>query len=151
MKKVIDLRGLDETLQMDRIVPELIDLELPMEGVFHNCALVSIDKKHPGQAKKVINALWGLGQMASTKFIAVFDGDIDLRDTRTVVWKLLNNVDPKRDLLFPKGRWMRWIIPRPTRTSAVKWGLTPPAKPLKRAWDGSGRKKSGCLTTLSTK
>ena len=85
------------------LVPEIVDMELPMEGVFHNCALVSIDKKHPGQAKKVINALWGLGQMSSTKFIAVFDSDIDLHEPSTVVWKLLNNVDPKRDMLFSEG------------------------------------------------
>ncbi|MFP4039206.1 MAG: menaquinone biosynthesis decarboxylase [Desulfosudaceae bacterium] len=85
------------------LVPEMVDMELPIEGVFHNCALVSIDKKHPGQAKKVINALWGLGQMASTKFIAVFDSDVDLRDSSTVVWKLLNNVDPRRDLLLSEG------------------------------------------------
>ena len=85
------------------IVPEISDIELPMEGVFHNCALVSIDKKYPGQAKKVISALWGLGQMSSTKFIAVFDNDIDLRDYSTVVWKLLNNVDPKRDILISEG------------------------------------------------
>ncbi len=85
------------------VVPEIVDLELPMEGVFHNCALVSIDKKHPGQAKKVINALWGLGQMSSTKFIAVFDKDIDLQDSSMVVWKLLSNVDPRRDLLLSEG------------------------------------------------
>lgn len=85
------------------VVPEIVDMELPMEGVFHNCALVSIDKEYPGQAKKVINALWGLGQMASTKFIAVFDKDLDLRDSPTVVWKLLNNVDPARDLLMSQG------------------------------------------------
>jgi 4-hydroxy-3-polyprenylbenzoate decarboxylase len=85
------------------LIPEIVDMELPIEGVFHNCALVSIDKKYPGQAKKVINALWGLGQMASTKFIAVFDKDINLRDSGTVVWKLLNNVDPRRDLLMSEG------------------------------------------------
>jgi 4-hydroxy-3-polyprenylbenzoate decarboxylase len=85
------------------IIPEIVDMELPMEGVFHNCALIAIDKKFPGQAKKVISALWGLGQMASTKYIAVFDKDIDLRDSRTVVWKLLNNVDPKRDLMLSEG------------------------------------------------
>lgn len=85
------------------LVPEIIDMELPIEGVFHNCALISIDKKYPGQAKKVISALWGLGQMASTKFIAVFDRDINLRDSGTVLWKLLNNVDPKRDLLMSEG------------------------------------------------
>ncbi len=85
------------------LVPEIVDMELPMEGVFHNCALVSIDKKFPGQAKKVINILWGLGQMSSTKFIAVFDKDLDLKDSSTVVWKLLNNVDPKRDILMSEG------------------------------------------------
>ncbi len=85
------------------LVPELVDMELPIEGVFHNCALVSIDKKFPGQAKKVIHALWGMGQLSSTKFIAVFDKDIDLRDSSTVVWKLLNNVDPRRDFVFSEG------------------------------------------------
>ncbi len=85
------------------LVPEVVDMELPMEGVFHNCALISIDKQFPGQAKKVINILWGLGQISSTKFIAVFDKDIDLTDSATVVWKLLNNVDPKRDLLISEG------------------------------------------------
>ncbi len=88
---------------MKRLIPEIADIELPLEGVFHNCALVSIRKKHPGEAKKVIHALWGLGQMASTKFIAVFDDDIDLRDYSTVTWKLLNNVDPRRDLLLSEG------------------------------------------------
>ncbi|MCX8124691.1 MAG: menaquinone biosynthesis decarboxylase [Spirochaetes bacterium] len=85
------------------LVPEIVDIELPLEGVFHNCALVSIKKEYPGQAKKVINALWGLGQMASTKYIAVFDDDINLRDYSTVVWKLLNNVDPRRDLMIVEG------------------------------------------------
>ncbi|MEW6528185.1 MAG: menaquinone biosynthesis decarboxylase [Spirochaetota bacterium] len=85
------------------LVPEIVDIELPLEGVFHNCALVAIKKEYPGQAKKVINVLWGLGQMASTKFIAVFDDDIHLRDYSTVVWKLLNNVDPRRDLMIVEG------------------------------------------------
>ncbi|TAL31024.1 MAG: menaquinone biosynthesis decarboxylase [Spirochaetes bacterium] len=88
---------------MKLVVPEIADIELPLEGVFHNCALVSIHKEFPGQAKKVISALWGLGQMASTKFIAIFDADIDLRDSSTVLWKLLNNVDPRRDLMLAEG------------------------------------------------
>lgn len=85
------------------LLPEISDMELPLEGVFHNCALISIDKKYAGQAKKVISALWGLGQMAPTKFIAVFDNDIDLRDYSTVAWKLLNNVDPRRDIILSEG------------------------------------------------
>ena len=88
---------------MKLIVPEIKDINLPMEGVFHNCALVSINKEYSGQAKKVINALWGMGQMASTKCIVVFDSDIDLQDNSTVLWKLLNNVDPDRDFLQSQG------------------------------------------------
>ncbi len=88
---------------MKLIVPEIKDVNLPMEGVFHNCALVSIEKKYSGQAVKVINALWGMGQMASTKCIIVFDSDIDLNDGSTVLWKLLNNTDPKRDFQFSNG------------------------------------------------
>jgi len=85
------------------VIPEITDIELPLEGVFHNCALVSIKKEFPAQAKKVINALWGLGQMASTKYVVVFDDDINLHDYSTVVWKLLNNVDPRRDLMIVEG------------------------------------------------
>ena len=85
------------------VIPEVVDMNLPMEGVFHNCALVSINKEFPGQAKKVINALWGLGQMSSTKSVVVFDKDIDLNDSSTVLWKLLNNVDPRRDMIFSEG------------------------------------------------
>jgi 4-hydroxy-3-polyprenylbenzoate decarboxylase len=85
------------------LVPAIADMELPIEGVFHNCALVSIRKETPGEARKVIHALWGLGQMASTKFIAVFDHDVNLRDYSTVVWKLLNNVDPRRDIILSEG------------------------------------------------
>ncbi len=66
------------------VIPEIADIELPLEGVFHNCALVSIKKEYPAQAKKVINALWGLGQMASTKYVVVFDDDVNLRDYSTV-------------------------------------------------------------------
>lgn len=85
------------------LAPEIVDMEFPLEGVFHNCVLVAIDKRLPGEAKKVMHALWGLGQMASTKYIVVFDKDVDLRDYHTVVWKLLNNVDPRRDLLISEG------------------------------------------------
>ncbi len=85
------------------LVNEIVDIDLPLEGVFHNCALVSIDKRYAGQGKKVIHALWGLGQMASTKFIAVFDKDVDVHDYSSVVWKLLNNVDPGRDIILSEG------------------------------------------------
>ena len=88
---------------MKLIAPEIVDINLPMEGVFHNCALVSIDKKYSGQGQKVVHALWGMGQMASTKCIAVFDSDTSLSDYGTVLWKLLNNVDPGRDMFYSRG------------------------------------------------
>lgn len=84
-------------------IPEVIDINMPLEGVFHNCAIVSIKKSFPGQARKVINALWGLGQMMFTKVIIVVDEKVDPQDLSAVFWKVFNNVDPKRDLMVVDG------------------------------------------------
>lgn len=88
-------------LQMQ--VPGIVDLHLPLEGVFHNCAIISIRKSYPGEARKVISALWGLGQLALTKVIIVVDEDVDVQNLSQVAWKVFNNIDPERDLLFIKG------------------------------------------------
>jgi 4-hydroxy-3-polyprenylbenzoate decarboxylase len=89
-------------LQM--VVPEIVDYNLPVEGGFHNLAIVSIAKSYPGQAKKVMNALWGLGHMMMlTRCILVVDKDIDVQDVRAVAWFALNNVDPSRDLVVMPG------------------------------------------------
>lgn len=85
------------------LIPEVIDINLPLEGVFHNCAIVSIKKTFPGQARKVINALWGLGQMMFTKVIIVVDHKVDPADLSTVFWKVFNNVDPRRDMMIVDG------------------------------------------------
>ncbi|MGO0122238.1 menaquinone biosynthesis decarboxylase [Desulfothermobacter acidiphilus] len=84
-------------------LPEIVDMCLPVEGVVHNCVIVSIHKRYPGQAKKVIHALWGLGQIAFTKVVVVVDMDVDLRDPREVWWRVFSNVDPRRDLLLSEG------------------------------------------------
>lgn len=84
-------------------MPELIDINFPIEGVFHNCVIVSIKKSYPGQAFKVINAIWGMGQFMFTKIVVVVDSDVDPRDYSTVAWKVFNNIDPARDLLVMKG------------------------------------------------
>ncbi|MEW6189832.1 MAG: UbiD family decarboxylase, partial [Actinomycetota bacterium] len=84
-------------------LPEIVDINLPMEGVFHNCALISIKKSYPLHAFKVINALWGLGQMMFTKMIVVVDEDVDVQNPSEVAWKVFNNVDPERDIIFTKG------------------------------------------------
>jgi len=86
-----------------KILPEIVDINLPIEGIFHNFAFVSIDKQYPGHAFKVINALWGLGMMSLTKIIAVFDKNVNVQDVSEVIWRLGNNIDPQRDIIFTKG------------------------------------------------
>lgn len=88
---------------LKRIVPEITDLNMPPEGVFNNCVIVSIKKDYPGQAKKVMNALWGLQQIAFTKLIIVVDKDVDVQDMSMVWWKVFSNIDAKRDLVIMDG------------------------------------------------
>ncbi len=84
-------------------LPEIKDLNLPLEGVFHNCAIVSIKKSYPAHAYKVMSALWGLGQMMFTKMIIVVDEHVDVQNMSEVLWKVFNNVDPGRDIMVVKG------------------------------------------------
>jgi 4-hydroxy-3-polyprenylbenzoate decarboxylase len=84
-------------------IPELIDINMPVEGVFHNLMLVSIRKSYPGQARKVMNAIWSLGQAMFTKCIVVVDEDVDVQDIGDVVLKVFNNIDPERDIQFTLG------------------------------------------------
>jgi 4-hydroxy-3-polyprenylbenzoate decarboxylase len=83
--------------------PEIVDINLPMEGVFHNIAIVAIDKRYPGHARRVMYALWGLGQMSFTKMIVVVDKEVDVQNPGEVIWKIGNNVDPKRDVVIVEG------------------------------------------------
>ncbi len=83
--------------------PEIVDYNFPLEGVFHNCVIVSIKKRFPGHAKKIMNSLWGIGQMMYTKMIIVVDEDINPHDLSTVAWKVFNNIDAKRDLVISEG------------------------------------------------
>lgn len=85
------------------IAPDILDMNLPLEGVFHNCVIVSIQKKYPGHAKKVMSAIWGTGQMAFTKYIIVVDHDVDVHNLSEVAWHAFGNTDPKRDILFTEG------------------------------------------------
>ncbi len=83
--------------------PEIIDINFPLEGVFHNCIIVSIKKRFPGHARKVMYALWGSGQMMYTKMIIVVDENINPHDLSTVAWKVFNNIDARRDFVFSEG------------------------------------------------
>src|SRR5882757_7918827 len=84
-------------------IPELIDINLPIEGVFHNLMIVSIRKSYPGQARKVMNAIWSLGQAMLTKCVIVVDEDVDVQDLADVTLRALNNIDPERDIQFTLG------------------------------------------------
>ena len=84
-------------------IPEIVDVNLPVEGVFHNLMVVSIRKSYPGQARKVMSAIWGMGQAMSTKCILVVDEDVNVQDLGEVTLKVLNNIDPERDIQFTLG------------------------------------------------
>jgi 4-hydroxy-3-polyprenylbenzoate decarboxylase len=83
--------------------PEIIDIALPAEGVFHNMVFVSIRKTYPMQAFKIMHGLWGMGQMMFSKYIVVVDDDVDVHNTSDVLFRLCANTDPQRDAIFTKG------------------------------------------------
>ena len=84
-------------------LPEVRDISMPAEGIFHNLILVAIRKSYPGHARKVMSAIWGLGQAMFSKCIVVVDEDVNVQDVREVTWKALNNIDPERDIQFTMG------------------------------------------------
>ncbi|HEX4342913.1 MAG TPA: UbiD family decarboxylase [Verrucomicrobiae bacterium] len=83
--------------------PEIVDIALPAEGVFHNLVFVSIKKTYPMQAYKIMHGLWGMGQMMFSKYIVVVDDDVDVHNTSDVLFRLCANTDPQRDSIFTKG------------------------------------------------
>lgn len=84
-------------------IPELVDLNLPLEGVFHNCAILSIKNRYPGAARKVMNAVWGMGQMMYTKLILIVDESVDIQNLSSVKDAVLENVNGKDSLFFCEG------------------------------------------------
>jgi 4-hydroxy-3-polyprenylbenzoate decarboxylase len=84
-------------------IPEIVDINLPPEGVFHNLMVVSIRKSYAGQARKVMNGIWALGQAMFTKVIVVVDEDCDVQDLGEVTLRAANNIDPERDIQFTLG------------------------------------------------
>jgi 4-hydroxy-3-polyprenylbenzoate decarboxylase len=88
---------------MKLTIPELVDINLPVEGIFHNLMIVSIRKSYPGQARKVMNAIWSLGQAMFTKCVIVVDEDVNVQDLGELTLKVLNHIDPERDIQFTLG------------------------------------------------
>jgi 4-hydroxy-3-polyprenylbenzoate decarboxylase len=86
-----------------KTLPEIVDMHFPAEGIFHNLVLVSIDKRYPGHARKIMNAFWGLGQLMFSKTIVVVDKDVDVHDVGQVAWIVGTHMDPLRDIQMTKG------------------------------------------------
>lgn len=84
-------------------IPEVVDYHMPAPGIFHNLVFVSIDKQYPGQAQKVMNALWGQGLMSLAKVLVVVDKEVNVRNPDEAWWIALNNIDPERDVRFTMG------------------------------------------------
>jgi len=84
-------------------LPDILDLNMPLEGVFHNCVVVSIKKRYPGHAKKVMNAIWGLGLLSLSRCVVVVDHDVDVQNLSDVAFHAFSNVDAGRDMLVTEG------------------------------------------------
>jgi 4-hydroxy-3-polyprenylbenzoate decarboxylase len=88
---------------MQMIAPEIVDVNMPAEGVFHNLVIISIKKRYPGQPQKVMYGLWGMGQMMFARNLVIVDDDVDVQNLSEVAWRVTNNVDAKRDLVIVEG------------------------------------------------
>jgi 4-hydroxy-3-polyprenylbenzoate decarboxylase len=88
---------------MKLTLPEIVDVNLPPEAVFHNLMIVSIRKSYAGHARKVMHGIWAMGQAMFTKCIIIVDEDCDVQDVRGVVLRVANNIDPERDIQFTLG------------------------------------------------
>src|SRR5262249_52288474 len=86
-----------------KTVPEIVDMHFPAAGIFHNIVIVSIDKRYPGHARKIMSAFWGLGQLMFSKCIIVVDKDVNVQDEAEVAWIAGTHVDPARDIEITKG------------------------------------------------
>lgn len=88
---------------LQQTLPEIRDINFPLEGVFHDCVMVSIKKTYPQQAKKVMHAIWGMGQMMFTKMLIVVDEHVDVQKEKEVWWRVFNNIDAKHDIVMVEG------------------------------------------------
>ena len=88
---------------LQQLLPEIVDVNMPLEGVFHDCIIVSIKKSFPMHARKVMHALWGMGQMMNVKMIVVVDSHVDVQNLSEVAWRVFNNIDADHDLEIVHG------------------------------------------------
>ena len=110
------------------VLPEIVDMNMPAEGVFHNLVIVSIKKEYPGQAQKVMYALWGLGLMMLAKAIIVVDDYVNVQDVSEVAWRVTNNLDASRDIIIASGPVDDLDHASPTPKFGSKVGIDATAK-----------------------
>ena len=113
---------------MQMVLPEIVDVNMPAEGVFHNLVIVSIRKEYPGQAQKVMYALWGLGLMMLAKAIIVVDDFVNVQDVSEVAWRVTNNLDAARDVVVASGPVDDLDHASPTAKFGSKIGIDATAK-----------------------
>jgi 4-hydroxy-3-polyprenylbenzoate decarboxylase len=114
-------------------LPDLVDMNLPLEGVFHNCAIVSVRKRYPGHAKKLMAAVWGLGLLSLSRCVVVVDHDVDVQDVSAVAFQAFSNVDAGRDMLVVEGPVDALDHAAPYFAYGAKVGVD-----ATRKWEGEG-------------
>lgn len=113
---------------LQKVLPEVVDINMPAEGIFHNLVLVSIKKEYPGHARKVMYALWGLGLLALAKTIVVFDSHVNVQDLSEAAWRVTNNINPATDIVFAEGPLDDLDHATPTPKYGSKMGIDATAK-----------------------
>ena len=120
------------------LIPDIVDYSLPMAGVFHNCAFIKIRKEYPFQARRVMHAIWGAGQMAFTKYIVVVDEHVNVHDEQDVLFHLFTTAIPSATPRSCRARWISWTTPAPELGAGSKMGFDAtiklPAEGKVRAW-----------------
>lgn len=117
-------------------LPEVVDINFPVEGVVHNCVVLSINKAYPGHARKIIHAVWGMGQLAFSKLVVVVDANVNVQDMSEVWWRVFNNIDPRRDIILSEGPLDVLDHASPRFAYGSKMGID-----ATRKWPGEGHER----------
>ncbi len=126
-----------------KTVPEIVDMHFPAEGIFHNIVIISIDKRYPGHARKIMNAVWGLGQLMFSKTVIVVDKDVDVQNlSRGGVDRRHAYRSGARHPVHARAGGRSRGRERSARRTAARWGSTPRGNGRRRASSGRGRRGS---------
>ncbi|MEW6573214.1 MAG: menaquinone biosynthesis decarboxylase [Bacillota bacterium] len=117
-------------------LPEIVDMNFPLEGVVHNCVVVSVRKSFPGHARKIIHAVWGMGQLSFCKLVIIVDDHVNVQDMSEVWWRVFNNIDPRRDVVLSEGPLDVLDHSSPRFAYGSKMGID-----ATRKWPGEGHER----------